>query len=837
MKKLLLYLIYFPGFLFPGISLCQEVKQYEIAAISVAGAGQIEQEAVLMNTGLNSGDIISIPGEEIAGAIKALWSQNIYADISVAIERIVDDKVFLLVNVKERSRIAKYSFRGAPKGHQDDLRDKISFIKGTIWSPEKERRAKRIIRNFYIEKGFLNTEVQIKDEPDPVLANGVDITIDVRKGSRVKINRIRFEGNQVMSDAKLKAAGKVLKERKMWRLWARSKYLPKDMPTEKENMVAFYNKNGYRDAQVIHDTVTVHDEKSVDVELKIVEGNQYYFRDISWSGNYKYNADTLGRMLGLETGDIYNAEQLNTRLNGDPAGRDIASLYLDDGYLFFNLEPVEVMVEGDSIDIEIRVFEGPQATIRKVIVEGNTKTSDYVILRELRTLPGQKFSRTDLIRSQREILNLGFFNQENLQVVPLPDSKSGTVDIKYVVEEKPSDQLQVQGGWGGRIRNPQTGEIIGGGFVGTVSLAFNNFSTRRFFKPGGWRPIPSGDGQKLSIAAQLNGVGWQNYSLSFLEPWIGGKKPNSLGASVSYSINRNPNTDFSMKTIATSLDYGRRLKIPDDFFRSYTSAGYKYYDLNNANSFFGGTSLDQGFINIFTLRETFDRTSIDAPLFPRTGSTLTLSMESTPPYSLFRHGTDYAELTDTEKYKWLEYHKITFNGLWYFPIDSKQKLILRPRIQAGFLGTYNPDYGISPFERFNLGGSGFGAFNFFGQEFVSLRGYQQSSIGPREDDSNVLSPTVGGNIYNKFSFELRYPLTLNQAAPIWAVAFAEAGNSWLGFENYDPFDLKRSAGLGIRVVVPMIGLLGVDWGYGFDPLVRGGQPAGSNFSFILGQEF
>lgn len=817
--------------------MAQESKQYEIAGITVKGAEHVEKQAILMYSGLNVGDIIGIPGEEISGAIKSLWEQNIFSDIRINTDRITGDKIFLEIEVRERARIARFSFKGVPTGQQKDLREKIMFIRGTIWTPEKESRARRIIRNFYVEKGFLHTEVTINADQDKVLPNGVDISIDVKRGSRVKINKIRFEGNRVMSDATLKRAGKKLKEKRIWRFWSRSKYLPKDMPEEKTNIVAHYNKNGYRDAQVTFDTVRIYDEKTVDVEMALVEGEQYYFRSITWSGNYKYTDDTLSRMLGIIPGDIYNAEQLNVRLNGDPAGRDIASLYLDDGYLFFNLDPVEVLVENDSIDIEIRVFEGPQATIRKVIVEGNTKTSDYVILRELRTLPGQKFSRSDLIRSQREILNLGYFNQENLQVVPLPNAADGTVDIKYVVEEKPSDQLQVQGGWGGRIRDPQTGQVIGGGFVGTVSLAFNNFSTKRFFKKGAWRPIPSGDGQKLSIAMQMNGVGWQNYAVSFLEPWVGGKKPNSLGASVSYTINKNPRTLFEMNTFSTSLDYGMRLKIPDDYFRSFTSLGYRYYDVKNGSSFFRGTTLDDAYINILTVKQTFDRTSIDAPLFPRTGSQMTLTFEATPPYSVFRPNANYADMPDNEKYNWLEYHKVTFNGLWYFPIDKKQKLILRPRIQAGFLGTYNKDYGISPFERFNLGGSGFGAFNFFGQEFVSLRGYQENSIGPRVNEGDITSATVGGSIYNKFSLELRYPLTLNQAAPIWVLAFLEGGNSWLGFENYDPFDLKRSAGVGVRIVVPMIGLLGVDWGYGFDPLVPGALPAGSNFNFVIGQEF
>ncbi|MEM7036491.1 MAG: POTRA domain-containing protein, partial [Bacteroidota bacterium] len=588
-------------------------------------------------------------------------------------------------------------------------------------------------------------------------------------------------------------------------------------------------------AEVVADTVFQYDEKNLDVELKVFEGNQYFIRDVSFSGNYKYSADSLRSILGIEKGDVYDAERLDRRLHGDMTGNDISGLYLDDGYLFFNVEPTEVAIVGDSVDLEMKMFEGPQATIRKIIVEGNTKTSDYVILRELRTLPGQKFSRSDLIRSQREILNMGYFNQENLQVLPIPDPVSGTVDIKYVVEEKPSDQLQIQGGWGGRIRD-QDGNVIGGGFVGTVQLGFNNFSTKKFFKKKAWNPIPSGDGQKLNLAVQLNGVGWQNYSISFLEPWLGGKKPNSLGASVAYSINRNPRNSFSMKTISTGLDYGMRLKWPDDFFRAFASVNYKYYDIRNGNLAFTALNFDDAFINIISTRFTVDRTSIDAPIYPRSGSQLNFSVEATPPYSLFQPGTDYANLDDATKFKFLEYHKWKFSSTWYFQIVKN--LVVKPRIQFGYLGNYNSDYGISPFERFYLGGSGLGTFNFYGWEYIGLRGYPDNSIGPRPEGGSANTQPVGGNIFHKYTFELRYPITLNQAAPIWVVSFAEAGNTWLGAENYKPFELKRSAGVGIRVMLPMVGLLGVDWGYGFDKIhPDAAAPNGSQFTFIIGQEF
>ncbi|MEM0996653.1 MAG: outer membrane protein assembly factor BamA [Bacteroidota bacterium] len=810
-------------------------KTYTIAGLTVEGCEYTTQNSVILHTGLAIGDNVSIPGTDIGKAIKSLWDQNVFADIDISVENIVGDKVFLLIKVEERPRISSFTFRGVTKGHADDLREKLRFVRSAMWTKEKERRATRIIRNFYMEKSFFNTKVNFAVEDDELMKGGVKLKILVDRGERIKIHEIKVEGNQDFSDRRLKKKMKELKEKKGWRLWARSKYLPAKMDDAKDNLVAFYRQNGYRDAEVVFDTTYMYDENTLDVEMRVYEGNQFYLRNISFSGNYKYTDDSLSSILGIERGDLYNAELLDRRLNGDQNGRDVSGLYLDDGYLFFNADPVEVAVDGDSVDLEIRMFEGPQATIRKVIVEGNTKTSDYVILRELRTLPGQKFSRADLIRSQREILNLGYFNQETLQMVPIPDPISGTVDIKYVVEEKPSDQLQIQGGWGGRIRD-QDGNTIGGGFVGTVQLGFNNFSTRKFFKKKAWNPIPSGDGQKLNLAVQMNGVGWQNYSISFLEPWLGGKKPNSLGVSTGYTVNQSPSNGFRMKTINTGVDYGMRLKWPDDFFRAYASLQYKYYDITNGRNAFTAIDFDDAFINIIAGRLTIDRTSIDAPIYARSGSQINFSIEGTPPYSLFDRGTDYATLEDATKFKFLEYHKWKFSSTWYFQVVKN--LVIKPRVQFGYLGSYRNDYGISPFERFYLGGSGLGQFNFYGWEYIGLRGYPDNSIGPRPEGGNVNTQPVGGSIYHKYSLELRYPITLNQAAPIWVLGFAEAGNTWLGSNQYQPFDLKRAAGVGLRVMLPMVGLLGIDWGYGFDRITPDAPAVnGSQFTFVIGQEF
>lgn len=805
-------------------------KTYTLEGIEVEGCEYYDNVSVILKSDLKIGDELTIPGPQISDAVKNLWKENIFSDISIEVDNIVGDKIFLRIIVQELPRISRFTFEGITKSQAEDLREKIQFIRGTRWTEEKATRARRVVRNYFVEKGYYNIDIDITTAPDEFMSNGLAITINIDKGPRIKINEIKLIGNQEFRDSKLKAKMKTTKEKKWWRVWKRSKFQPGEFDEAKDNLINFYNAEGYRDAKITFDTVYAYDDKTIDVEVQIKEGRQYYFREIDWVGNYKYRDGILDTLFGIKRGDIYNRDLMQQRISGDVTGKDISALYLDDGYLFFSVDPVEVLIEGDSIDLEMRVTEGPQARIRKIIVEGNTKTSDYVILRELRTLPGQKFSRADLIRSQREILNLGFFNQETMNVVPLPDPQNGTVDIKYVVEEKPSDQLQLQGGWGGRVRNAN-GDVIGGGFVGTLSLAFNNFSTKRFFKKNAWNPIPSGDGQRLSLAAQVTGTGWQNYSISFLEPWVGGKKPNSLGTTVFYTINRSLVNSFRMNTFGTTIDYGRRMKWPDDFFRSFTSLGYKYYDIQNGGSIFGTGStsqLDNGFINVLTLRQSFDRTSIDAPLFPRSGSAFSLSVEATPPYSMFGiyNGQDLREVPNNEKYNLLEYHKWKFSALWYHEVFKN--LVVRPKMEFGFLGTYNRDYGVSPFERFIMGGSGFGGFNFYGLDYISLRGYPDNSLG---------SQTGGGNIYNKYSLELRYPLSLNQSAPIWALLYAEAGNTWNGFDKYDPFDLKRATGLGIRVVLPMVGLLGVDWGWGWDPVPGATQPNGAQFNFVIGQEF
>ena len=826
----------------------EERIPYLIADIEVIGADYSDENAILNFSGLAVGNSVtlikrSLPsgevllgGNAIADVVKRLWRENIFSDIEVRAKEVSGTTVQLVIEVTERPRIASIEFKGISKSQSEDLKEKINFIRGTILTESKEQTARRIIRNFYIEKGFFNIGVDIEGVPDKVIKNGVTVKIDVDKGKRTKINEIVLTGNGAFNDKKVKRLLKKVNEKKIWRFWARSKFVPKIFRDAKDNLLLTYNDEGYRDAKVLFDTVTTVDNKTVKLQMDLYEGQRYYHRNLVWSGNLKYNSVILSNKLGIEKGDIYNESLLQKRLNGDPQGSDVASLYLDDGYLFFSVNPVEVAVDDDSIDLELRITEGPQSTIRKTIINGNDKTSDYVIVRELRSSPGQKFSRTNLIRSQREIINLGFFDQENLGVEPIPNQATGTVDIAYNVTERSADQLQLQGGWGQRFRDAN-GNVIGGGFIGTVQLAFNNFSTKRFFEPKAWRPVPSGDGQKLNLAVQINGLGYRNFSISFLEPWLGGKKPNSLGVSASYFVFQNGSIFtqvFRNAILSTSVDFRQRLTFPDDFFTLNSSINYKYYDIQNPSRVNGG--IFQGFendenayINVLTIKETLGRSSVDAVIYPRSGSIMSFSVEATPPYSLFTDKSDlYNTTSDADRFEFLEYHKWEFMSNWFFNIVGD--MVFSAKIESGFLGAYDKRLGLSPFERYFLGGSGMNAgFGFDGRRIIPLRGYDDFSI------------TDGGNgypIYNRFVMELRQPLSLNQSSPIWMLGFLEGGNGYTTIRKYNPFDLKRSAGFGLRVMLPMVGLLGLDWAYGFDRLNNEiSEVSGSQFHFILGQQF
>ena len=749
----------------------------------------------------------------------------------------VNKTVFLEIYLQEKPRLSKFSFTGISKSDADDLREKIKLVKGNQVNDNILLNAKNIIRNFYIEKGFYNTIVNIKQKDDTTIANHVILYIDITKNDRVKISNIQIIGSDIVKEKKLannentslkknkflffKTSGNVklrsaMKDTKIkhwYRLFKNSRYIEAKYHDDKKKIIDKLNEHGYRDAVITKDSVYTTGRKTLGVKIWLEHGTKYYFRNITWVGNTKYNSDTLTQFLGIKSGDIYDQSILEQRLFVDQ--NSLSSLYLDNGYLFFSITPVETQIINDSIDLELRVYEGKQATINRITITGNTKTNEHVIRREIFTKPGELFSRADIIRTQRELATLGYFDPEKMDVKPSPNPSDGTVDIEYVVEEKPSDQIELSGGWGARM------------VVGTLGVTFNNFSAKNFFKKEAWQPLPSGDGQRLSVRAQTNGIYYQAYSASFVEPWLGGKKPHSLSLSTYYTVQSNglkksDDKRQAMDIFGVSVGFGRRLKWPDDYFSLYNELSYQNYILKNYSygylfSFSDGNSRNISF------RTTFNRSSIDQPIYPRKGSLVSLSLQLTPPYSLLS-GRDYINMTDKEKYKWIEYHKWTFNSNYITKLAGD--LVLSTKVEFGFLGIYNQDYGPSPFEGYNMGGDGLVSYNLYGKETISLRGYGNGSI----------SPLNGGNIYNKFSFEVRYPLSLNPNATLYLLTFAEGGNSWNKFEEFKPFNVKRSAGVGIRIFLPMFGKLGVDWGYGFDEAVRPGENH-SQFHFIIGQNF
>ncbi|MDD3877118.1 MAG: outer membrane protein assembly factor BamA [Bacteroidales bacterium] len=807
-------------------------KEYELGGITFSGVQFLDNNILIMLTGLNIGDNISVPGEEISKAIENLWKQGLFGDISITIESIHENTVFLNIYLEEKPRLSKFSFNGIKKSEADNLREKINLTRGDVVNENTIIRTKNIIQNYFIEKGFLFNEVEITQKIDTSLTNSVILLINIDKKPKVKINEIRLSGNtpyksnlirrlrgkdEFMSEQSIRRALKNTKQKGITRIFKSSRFIEKEFEEDKIKLIDAYNELGFRDAIITRDTVYRFDDRTVNVEIDISEGKRYYFRNITWLGNTKYSDAHLNRILGINKGDIYNQKVLDAKLFMSQDGYDISSLYLDDGYLFFSVTPVEILVENDSIDLEMRIYEGKQARVKRVTVTGNTKTHDHVIIRELRTKPGDLFNRSEIIRSQRELLQLGYFNQENISINPVPDPTDGTVDIEYVVEETSSDQLELSGGWGaGRI-------------VGTLGVSFNNFSLRSFFKKNAWSPIPSGDGQRLSIRAQSYGIGYQSYNFSFTEPWFGGKKPNALSFSVYHSIQSNglPKSDEDRESITisgASIGLGKRLTWPDDYFTLYQSIGYQNYAVQN---YFSAFSFSEGNSNNLSYSIVLSRNSIDAPIYPRTGSENGISLQLTPPYSLFSN-SNYTTLSDQEKFKWIEYHKWKFNTSWYSKLAGN--LVLNFRTRFGYLGLYNTDIGTSPFERFYLGGDGLSGFSLDGREIIAMRGYSNNSLTPRGSQGYV-----GGTIFNKYTMEIRYPVSLNPMATIYVLGFAEAGNAWDKFKNYNAFQLKRSAGVGVRIFLPMFGLLGLDWGYGFDEIP--GMPSAnkSQFHFSIGQ--
>ena len=790
-------------------------KDYEIAGITVTGVKYLDENVLRTLSGLSVGDKIRVPGDKITKAIENLWKQGLLSDIKVVATRIQDNKIFLELRLQERPRLSRFSFTGVSKSDADKLREKIKLVTGKIITENLIQTTQNEVTKHFVDKGFLNakTVIDVKDETNT--PNNQILVINVIKGSRVKIQSLGFEGVTQFKEAKLRRTMKDTKVKHWYRLFSTSKFIEENYEADQVKVIEKYTEKGYRDAKIVSDTVYPFNEKAVAIRMKVDEGPRYYIRNISWIGNTKYAARDLDRILNIKKGEVFNQKKLDEALFGSQSGRDITSLYMDNGYLFFSVTPVEVSVTGDSIDYEMRIYEGKQATVNKVTVVGNTKTNDKVILREIRTKPGQLFSRNDIIRTQRELAQLGYFDQEKLGVNPKPNPEDGTVDIEYVVEERPSDQVELSGGWG-------AGQI-----VGTLGVTFNNFSARNILNGSTWQPLPSGDGQRLSLRAQTNGKYYQSYSASFTEPWLGGKKPNSLSISLFRSVQTNgrKKSDEDRQAIAInglSVGLGQRLKKPDDYFNIYHEANFQHYELDNYSSTF---LFSDGYANNINFQETISRNSVDAPIYPRIGSQFSFTMQLTPPYSLFSN-KDYSTATDQEKYKFIEYHKWKFGASWFTPL-AWNKLVLNVKANYGFLGYYNKDIGQSPFERFYLGGDGLSGFSLDGREIIAQRGYP----------NNSLNPNGGGTIYDKYTIEVRYPLSLNPSATIYALGFLEAGNAFNRFRDFSPFDVKRAAGGGIRIFLPMFGLLGLDWGYGFDSLPGTTGRNGGEFHFTIGQQF
>lgn len=837
-------------------------QKYEIGGVVVEGAKFVDASMLSMIAGLRVGETISIPGDEISNGIRKIWEQGLFEDVAINATDIVGGKVFLQIVIKERPRVSKFSFKGIKKSEADDIRNKINLSRGDIATDHLLTKTTRIIENFYYEKGYRNVDIDIQQVADTARDNYIDMVINIDKGSKVKIGKINVMGNENLTEGQVLAAMKETKQRGHFdplnplgplvvntiadvvtlhplraitgveeyfydnyrpRIFKSSRFLESNFEADKKLIVEKYNSKGFRDARIVSDSVYMIDDKNMGIDIVIDEGNKYHYRNITWTGNTKYSDETLNSILGVRPGDVYNKELLDKNLNYSETNLDISSLYMDDGYLFFRVDPVEVAVENDSIDLELRLTEGKQARISNVTLAGNTKTYDHVVLRELYTRPGQLYSRSDVVRSIRELATLGFFNQEIAPPDVQPNMEDNTVDIGYSVEEAAADQIRFSAGF------------AAGYLMLEAGLQFSNFSMRNIFNKKAWKPLPMGDGQKLSLNVSTLGRYYLYYGLSFTEPWLGGKKPNAF----TFSIYQSFYSKYGEKTATDNgwfnmtggtVGLGRRLTWPDDYFSVYQGLNFKRYSLNNYQSGYLNVGDGNGKFNLISYNFVLSRNSVSQPIYPRNGSEFQLSLEITPPYSLFSD-KNYSSLSENEKYKWIEMHRWTFKAAWY--TELYEKLVMMTRVRFGYLGHYNDQIGPTPFHRFFLGGDGLATYSVDSRELVGMRGYANNSLTPGYY-SNTGTGGNGGNIMTKYTLELRYPLSLNPQATIYALTFLEAGNCWLGFNNFNPFDVKRSAGLGVRIYLPMFGLLGLDWGYGFDDVYGSSGNNHSQFHFSIG---
>lgn len=865
----------------PVISYSLTPKKYKIADIKVTGVKNYDDFVLIGFSGLSVGDEISVPGDEVTAAVKAFWKHGLFSDVKILANKIEGDSIWLEYQLKQRPRISEVNYHGIKKGEREDLEAKLGLKKGFQITPNVLDRAKILIEKFFDGKGFKNVDVNIQQKDDMAHEGEVILDIYIDKNEKTKIHRIYFEGNNALTARQLKKAMKKTNEKfslfNDWKssileMFSTKKFTTEEYENDKNNLISKYNEYGYRDAVLLADSVVNFNEKKVDIFLKVDEGEKYYLKDIRFVGNTKYSTDYLMAVLGMKPGEVYNQKKLNDRLSMDEDA--VSNIYFNNGYLFFNADPVEVEVENDSIALEIRIQEGPQATINRVIINGNDRLYEDIVRRELRTKPGKLFSREDLMRSVREIAQMGHFDPENMNPRPIPDPENGTVDIEYNLVSKANDQIEFSAGWG------QTGVI------GKLSLKFTNFSMKNFLNPKSYKGIiPQGEGQTLTLSGQTNGRYYQAYSISFLDPWFGGKRPNTLSVSAyfskqtdistsylsnmysgynpyyysgypyyggygyggyyggyypgygygyntgSYELALNP--DKSIMMFGLAAGYGKRLNWPDDFFQFMATLNYQVYMMHDWDYFL----VNNGTCHNVNLELLLQRNSIDNPLYTRSGSQFSFSVAATPPFSLFDN-KDYASMSDQdpEKFKMIEYHKWKFKAKVFSPLAPltvKRTPVLMTRAEFGFLGTYNK-HKRSPFETFYMGGDGMtGYSSTYATETIGLRGYENGSIAGNGGYSSY------GYAYTRLSMELRYPFILEPSSTIYGLVFAEAGNAWTDMSNYNPFDLKRSAGVGVRIFLPMIGLMGIDWAYGFDEPNYGssGKRSGSNFHFIIGQEF
>ena len=829
-------------------------RNYVVGGVGVEGNQYFSENQIIQLTGMRPGMEITVPGDDITSIVRRLVAQRYFEDVAVRVDSLSAsaDTAWFKVVIKERPRVSRWTYSGVKSGEKKDLQERLNLRPGREFSDYVRNTSVDIIKRYYKEKGFQNAKVDVQVTKDSVIRSAIRVNFAVDRGKKVRIKKINFTGNTNVKEMKLAKNMKETHAATWYNFFKSKKFKEKEYQTDRKTVLDAFNEAGYRDARLVRDSVYMIDDRHINIDMDFDQGHKYYFRNVTWTGNSVYPSEVLNNILQIKKGDVYDVVTMQKRLHGGgkETEYDVSKLYRDNGFLFFNVTPVEVNIQNDSVDVEMRISEGKPAILNEIIINGNDLTNERVVRRQLMTRPGYLFSQSDFERSVREIASMGQFDAENAMDPSrgysiLPNQMNNTVDIVYNVKEKPSSQLELSGGWGGNT------------FVLTAGVSFNNFSTRRMFEKGAWRPVPLGDAQNLAFRFQTNGRYYTNLSASFTEPWLFGKRPTSLSISGYYSRMTDSylaigllSTDKMFEVFGFNAGLGSRLKWPDNYFVLYNNLSWQTYKLTNwTNSYF---AFNDGVSHNLSYTISLSRNSTDQQIYPRTGSEFSLSLQLTPPYSLFRKYTwvtdeagnrvkqpvasfdkiNYDTWTSAERYKWIEYHKWKFSGTIYTKLVGD--LVLMTRAQFGFLGYYNRAWGYSPFENFQVGGDGMSGYVTYGAEIVSLRGYEDYSLTPRKmTPYSQNKESYAGNLYDKFTVELRYPVVLQPQSTIFVLAFLEGGNCWSDIRDFSPFQIKRSAGVGVRVFLPMIGLLGIDWGYGFDDSVNGG----SQFHFVLGQQF